>query len=66
MVKVLLLLIAGPNSDVLGRWRVSWIELEVVNGLGEDVGFHAFRSQAAEVGCSVVSNIIVRIFLLVS
>jgi len=66
MVKVLVLLVAGSDPNVLGRGRVSWVELEVVNGLREDVGLHAFRSQVAEFGCSVVGDIVARVFLLVS
>lgn len=66
MIKVLVLLVTGSDSDVLGGWWMSWVELEVVDGLGKDVGLHAFRSQVAELGCSVVSDIVASLFLLVS
>lgn len=66
MVKVLVLLVAGSDPNVLGRWWMSWIELDIVNGLGEDVCLHAFGSQVAKLGCSVVSDIVVGLFLLVS
>jgi hypothetical protein len=45
---------------------MSRIELDVVYGLGEDVGLHTFGAQIAVLGSSVVNDIVVGLFLLVS